>query len=83
MVAMATQSAGAQNWVLTSYAVYRGRLLAAGATALMAAAGRGRDAEVSALLANGADVRLASLDGSTAAGWAARCAAMHAHNSPF
>ena len=45
----------------------------AGATALMAAAGRGRDAEVSALLANGADVRLTSLDGSTAAGWAARC----------
>ena len=46
----------------------------------MAAAGRGRDAEASALLANGADVRLASLDGSTAAGWAARYAALHLHN---
>lgn len=40
----------------------------------MAAAGRGRDAEVSALLANGADVRLTSHDGSTAAAWAAKCA---------
>ena len=39
----------------------------------MAAAGRGRDAEVSALLANGADVLLKSKDGSTAAGWAAKC----------
>jgi hypothetical protein len=50
-------------------------LLTAGATALMAAAGRGRDAEVSALLANGADVRLKSHDGLTAAGWAAKYAA--------
>ena len=83
MVAMATRSAGAPNWVLTSYAVYRGRLRAAGATALMAAAGRGRDAEVSALLANGADVRLTSLDGSSAAGWASRYHALHSHNSHF
>jgi ankyrin repeat protein len=51
--------------------------MAAGATALMAAAGRGRDAEVSALLANGADVRVTSHDGSTAAGWAAKYEALY------
>lgn len=39
----------------------------------MAAAGRGREGEVSALLANGADVRLASHDGSTASAWATKC----------
>lgn len=76
-----TQSGGIQNRVLTSFTIYSARLLIAGATALMAAAGRGRDAEVSALLANGADVRLTSLDGSTAAGWAARYAAVHPHDS--
>ena len=43
-----------------------------GATALMAAAGKGRLDDVAALLCNGADPRLRSRDGSTAAGWAAR-----------
>jgi len=43
-----------------------------GATALMAAAGKGRLDDVAALLCNGADPRLASRDGSTAAGWARR-----------
>ncbi len=43
----------------------------------MVAAGRGRDVEVSALLANGADVLLTSRDGSSASGWATRCAPSH------
>ena len=43
-----------------------------GATALMAAAGKGRLDDVAALLCNGADPRLTSRDGSTAAGWALR-----------
>lgn len=43
----------------------------------MAAAGRGREAEVFALLGNGADILLASRDGSTASGWAAKWGAIH------
>ena len=42
------------------------------ATALMAAAGKGRLDDVAALLCNGADPRLTSRDGSTAAAWALR-----------
>lgn len=42
----------------------------AGATALMAAAGRGRLETLRLLLAHGADVTARSQDGSSAAGWA-------------
>ena len=45
----------------------------AGATALMYAAGQGRESDVSVLLSNGADVLLTSNDGRRASGWALRC----------
>ena len=51
----------------------RGRCLdTAGATALMAAAGKGRMEEAAALLAAGADAAARATDGSTARDWAAK-----------
>lgn len=46
--------------------------ICAGATALMAAAGKGRLEDAAALLTAGADPLLKSNDGSTARDWAAR-----------
>ncbi|KAK9814740.1 hypothetical protein WJX72_010718 [[Myrmecia] bisecta] len=45
---------------------------ATGATALMAAAGKGRIEDVGVLMANGADLQQTSMDGSTAYDWAVR-----------
>lgn len=66
-------SCGSSVFVTWSWEVCDGGVpTCAGATAVMAAAGRGRHAAVSALLANGADVLLTAANGTTASQWASR-----------